>query len=238
MRAFQNGFGFFAGNAFAAQIDQHHMAFGAAADDAQAALGQGLCHHFGVFQHLLLVGFELWLQRFFKCNRFSGDDMHQRAALQAREDGAVDGFLVLSLHQNNAAAWAAQAFVRGAGYDVSVRHRIRVDARSNQARVMRHVDHEDRANIFGHFGKAFKINAQAVSRGTSDDEFRLAFVRFAFHRVVVDGFVGVQAVAHHIEPFARHIQRHAVGQVAAFGQAHAHDGLAGFDESQQHRLVG
>jgi len=29
-----------------------------------------------------------------------------------------------------------------------------------------------------------------------------------------------------------------VGEVAAFGQAHAHDGVAGLAEGHQHRLVG
>jgi hypothetical protein len=63
-------------------------------------------------------------------------------------------------------------------------------------------------------------------------------VRQALHGVVVDGFVGVQPVADHLEPLAAHVQRHAVGQVAAFGQAHAHDGVAGLQQAEEHRLVG
>ncbi|MNT15133.1 hypothetical protein D3C72_1501730 [compost metagenome] len=59
-----------------------------------------------------------------------------------------------------------------------------------------------------------------------------------FHRFIVDGFVGVQAVGDHVEPLARHVQRHAVCEVAAFGQAHAHDGVAGLEEGQEHGLVG
>jgi hypothetical protein len=42
--AAQHGLGFLAGDALGAQVDQHDVAFGAAADDAQAALGQRLGH--------------------------------------------------------------------------------------------------------------------------------------------------------------------------------------------------
>ena len=59
-----------------------------------------------------------------------------------------------------------------------------------------------------------------------------------FHRVVVDGFVGIEAVGDHVEPLARHVQRHAVGQVTAFGQAHAHDGVARLGKGHEHGLVG
>ena len=56
--------------------------------------------------------------------------------------------------------------------------------------------------------------------------------------VVVDLFLGGQAVAHDLEPLAAHVERHAVGEVAAFGQAHAHDGVAGLQQGEEHRLVG
>ena len=60
----------------------------------------------------------------------------------------------------------------------------------------------------------------------------------ALHRFVVDFFLVVQAVGHDVEPFAAHVQRHAVRQVTAFGQAHAHDGVAGLEKSEEHGLVG
>ena len=47
-----------------------------------------------------------------------------------------------------------------------------------------------------------------------------------------------QAVGDDVEPFARHVQRHAVGQVAAFGQRHAHDGVARLEHGEEHALVG
>jgi hypothetical protein len=59
-----------------------------------------------------------------------------------------------------------------------------------------------------------------------------------FHLLVVDVFLLGQAVGDDVEPFARHVQRHAVGQVAAFGQRHAHDGVARLQHGEEHALVG
>ena len=134
--AAQHGLGFLAGDALGAQVDQHDVAFGATADDAQTALGQGFSHDLCVFQHLLLVRLEFGLQRFFESHGLGGDDVHQRAALQTREDRAVDGLFVLGLHQDDATARAAQALVRGGGHHVGERYRVGVHARGDQAGVV------------------------------------------------------------------------------------------------------
>ena len=107
------------------------MALGAAADDTQTALGQCFGNDLRVLHHLLLVAFELRCHRFFEGDGFGCDDMHQRTTLQAREDGAVDRLLMLSLHQNNATARTAQTLVGGGGHHVGMRHRVGVDACGN-----------------------------------------------------------------------------------------------------------
>ena len=60
--------------------------------------------------------------------------MHQRAALQTWENGAVD-FLshLFAVGQNDAATWATQALVCGGGHDIGIRHGVGVDAASDQA---------------------------------------------------------------------------------------------------------
>jgi hypothetical protein len=109
-------------------------------------------------------------QRFLEGHRLGRDHVHQRAALQAGEDGAVDRLLVLGLHQDDAAARAAQALVGGGGDHVGKRHRVGVDAGGDQAGVVGHVDHEDGADFFGDVGEALEIDAQAVGRGAGDDQ--------------------------------------------------------------------
>ena len=52
----------------------------------QKALGQSLA----VLHYLLPISLKLRLQGFSQTNRLSGDDMHQRTALSAGENGLVN----------------------------------------------------------------------------------------------------------------------------------------------------
>jgi len=239
VRAAQDRLGLLAGEVLGPQVHQHHVALGAAADDAQPALHQRAGQRVGVLEHLLLVDLEAGLQRLVEGHRLGRDHVHQRAALDAGEDGAVDllgNLLVVGHH--DAPARAAQALVGGGGHHVGKRHRVGVHAGGDQPGVMRHVDHEVRADGLGHLRKALPVDAQAVGRGPGDDELGLVLVGQALHLVVVDRLVGVQPVADDLEPLAAHVERHAVGEVAAFGQAHAHDGVAGLQQGEEDALVG
>jgi hypothetical protein len=57
------------------------------------------------------------------------------------------------------------------------------------------------------------------------------------HRLVVDLLGCREAVAHDLEPLAAHVERHAVRQVTALGEAHAHDRVAGLEQGEEHGLV-
>ncbi len=72
------------------EIDQHQMRIGAARDDREPAFDQRLGERLGVRDDRLRIVLELRLQRLAEGHRLGGDDMHQRPALQAGEDGAVD----------------------------------------------------------------------------------------------------------------------------------------------------
>ena len=146
-------------------------------------------------------------------------------------------FFKLGFHQDHATAWTAQGFMRRGGDEIRVRHGVWIHARCDQTGVVRHVDHEVRADFFGDFRKAFKVNAQGECGRTGDDEFWLGFAREGFHFVVVDVFVRVQTVGHDVEPFTAHVQFHTVGQVTTFGQAHAHDGVTWLEHGEKYALV-
>ena len=173
MRLAQHGFGFFAGNALGPQVNQHDVALCAATDNAQTALRESFCNDLGVFDDLLLVSFELGCEGFFERHSLGRNHMHKGAALQARKDGAVNGFFVLGFHQDDAAARAAQTLVGGGGDHVGVGHGVGVNACRNEAGIVRHVDQEQGAYIFGHFGKSGKVNVQTVSGSACNDELGL-----------------------------------------------------------------
>ena len=71
------------------QIDQHQMVVGAAGDDVEAVGAQAFRQRLGVLDHVLGVDLEVRTQRFGERHRLGRDHMHQRAALQAREDRRV-----------------------------------------------------------------------------------------------------------------------------------------------------
>ena len=76
------------------------------------------------------VELELRLQRLAEGHGLGGDDVHQRAALQAGEDRRVDLLGdVLVVGEDHAAARAAQGLVRGGGDDMGVRERARMQRR-------------------------------------------------------------------------------------------------------------
>jgi hypothetical protein len=80
------------------------------------------------------------------------------------------------------------------------------------------VDHEEGADVLGHLGEAGEVDPEAVAEAPA--MMSLGFVSCASRSicVVVDLFLGREAVAHDLEPLAAHVERHAVGQVAAFGR--------------------
>ena len=81
---------FFPVQIFRAKIDKHQMIVGAAGNDAVTVFGQTGCESFGVGHDLPLIIAELRLKRFVKTNRFGRDHVHERAALDARENRRVD----------------------------------------------------------------------------------------------------------------------------------------------------
>ena len=90
-------FGQLAADAERRDVDQHQVIVGAAADQLQAAGEQRFGQRLGVVDDLLGVRLELGPQRFAEADRLAGDDVHQRAALDAGEHAAVDRLAVLFL---------------------------------------------------------------------------------------------------------------------------------------------
>src|SRR5690606_29993407 len=111
----QRRVGVLAGDALLDQRDQEQVVVGTAGNDVVAARHDHLGHGPGVGDDLPGVVLELRLQRLLEGHRLGGDDVHQRAALRAREYQALQFLLDLGigLGQDQAAAGAAQRLVGG-----------------------------------------------------------------------------------------------------------------------------
>ncbi|MPL75491.1 hypothetical protein SDC9_21315 [bioreactor metagenome] len=226
-------------HALRAQVDQHHMGVGAAGDDVEAALHQLVGERLRVQHDLLGVVLELRTQRFAEGHGLAGDDMHQRAALDAREDRRVhllgDLFVV---RQDHAAARAAQRLVGGGGDHIRMREGRGVLAAGHEAREMRHVDHQPGADLVRDLAEFDEVDLPRDGRATGDDQLRLVLVGEGADLVIVEPAVLLaHAILDRVEPLARLVRARAVGQVTAGVEAHAEDGVAGREQRVEHALV-
>ena len=95
--------------ALRAEVDEHEVVVGAAGDDAEPVAGERGGERRGVGDDLPLILVEPRLERFVEADRLGGDDVHERAALDAGKDHGIDLLRELLPAQDDAAARAAQA---------------------------------------------------------------------------------------------------------------------------------
>ena len=72
------------------EVEEHTVVVGTTGDDMIAFVDESLRHDGGVLLNLLLVGLELGLQCLTERDGFGGNDMLERSALCAGEDGRVE----------------------------------------------------------------------------------------------------------------------------------------------------
>ena len=171
----------------AAEIQKHQVVVRAAADQVDAACKQGVRKNCGVLHDLCLVILEFIVQRLSQRHCLGRDDVHQRAALGAREHGAVDLLRdLLVVGEDDAAAGSAHGLVGGHGDHVRVGQRVRMQSAGHQARDVRHIHHQIRAHTVGDLGKPRKIDDPGIRGCAGDDHLRLVLLRLLLHVIVVD----------------------------------------------------
>ncbi len=221
------------------QVHQHEVVVGAAGDDVEAVGAQRFRKRLSVFDDVLRVDLEVRPQRFRERHRLGGDHMHQRPALQAREDRRIqllgDDLVV---GQDQAAARTAQRLVGGGGGDVGIGHRRGMHAARDQTREVRHVDQEVRPDAVGDLAEPLEVPGPRIGRAAGDDQLRPDFLGLLRHGVHVDDLVlAPHRVVHRLEPFAGHVDGRAVGEMATGREIEAHEGVAGLQQRQEHGLV-
>ena len=157
---------------FGPQIDQHQMVVGAAGDDLAAA-------RFAAFRPAPWrssttacgIDAELGLQRLAERHGLGGDDVHQRAALQAREHRRVDLLRQVRvvgriMPPRGPRSVLCVVVVTTCG----VRQRARMHAAGHQPGEMRHVHHEIGADFVGDRAEAGEIDEARIGRAAGDDQ--------------------------------------------------------------------
>ena len=102
-----------------------------------------------------------------------------------------------------------------------------------------HVNQEKRANLVRDLAEPLEIDDARISRTARDDQARLVLAGKPLDLLVVDKpILAAHAIMNGVEPFAGHVRRGSVRQVAARVDAHAEDGIAGLQNSEKDALVG
>ena len=210
------------------------MIVGAPGDEAQAAVGHALAEGAAILHHVLHINTVIGAQRLAEGHGLAGDDVHERAALSAGEDGLVDlRSQLVRVREDEATARTAQGLVARGSDDVGVGHRARVQPRGHEARDVGHVHHEIGAHLMGDFRHALEVDEARVGRGAADDDLRAALLRDALELVVVDGLgLGIHAVGDDVVQKTGEVHGAAVGEMAAVVEAHAEHRVAGLDDGK------
>ena len=147
------------------------MIVGAARHDRQASIGQRRGQRLGIGDDLMRVSLELRRQRFLERHGLGRDYVHQRATLQAGEDGAVELLgQRLVIGQDDARTGTTQRLVGRGGGDMGMRDGRGVRAARDQAGEMRHVGEQISAYLVGNLAEAFEIPVARIGGAAADDE--------------------------------------------------------------------
>ena len=217
----------FACGAFGTQVDEHQVIVRPAGNDAESAGGQFGSEFRRIEPHLMLIGFEFIGERLFEAHGLGGDDVLQRSALKAGENGGVDRLDVLLSAEDQTAPGAAERLVRGRGDHVAVGHGIGMFPRRDEPCDMGHVDEKFRSHLVGDLAEPREVDDARIGAGSGEDHLRLVRDGQFFDLVVVDALgLAVDAVGDHVVELAGEVQRVTVGQVAAVVETHGQHRVA------------
>ena len=215
------------------------MVVGAAGDQPQPLALQRRRQRRRILDDLPLVGLEFLRHRLAQRHRLGGDDVHERAALSAGEDGLVDGFRQTLPAEDHAAPGTPQGFVGGGGDHVGIGDGRGVYPRCHQTGDVCHIHHQIGARLVGDLPAAGEVDDAGIGAGAHHDQLGVAFQCDFLHGIIVDALGHrIHAVGHDMKILAGNVHRGAVGQMPALGQIHAHHRVSGIQQRKKHRQIG
>ena len=225
-----------------AQIHQHQVHVGAAGQHAHAVARpqQLLGKRLRAGDRAPLALHEGIARGELEGHRLGGDHVLQRSSLLAREDCRVDLLGELLLAQDHPRARAAQRLVGRGRDDVSAeRDRVGVQARRHQPGEVRHVDHQQRADLVGDLAEAAEVKLARVRGPPREQQLGAALARQPSQRVHVDqAAVAVHLVGRDVVQAPGYVDLLAVREVPTVVQRQPHDRVAGLEQRVIHGRVG
>ena len=182
------------------------MVVGAAGHELVTALDQTVSQRLAVLDDLLGIRLELGLHRFLEANCFRRDDVHQGTALHAGEQCLVDRLSIFLLAEDHTAAGTAQGLMGRGGDKIGVRYGVLMLTACYQTRDVRHIDHQQRADLIADLTESLEINRTGISGSAADDHLRLTFLGDLEYLIIVDAVGhGINTVADKVEVLAAEV---------------------------------
>ncbi len=192
-----------------------------------------------IFYNTLLIRFKCIGERLFKADCLRSNHMHQWSSLDPRENRLIKiKFLCCFLiTENQTAAGSPQGLVRGGRHHVRVRNGAWVQPCRHKSGNMRHIHHQNRADLISHLAELLKINRARISRRARNNHLRLIGKRKLPHLIIIQKTVVIDTIRNNVKIFARHINRTSVRQVPAVVQIHTHNGIPRLTDCKLYRHI-
>ena len=215
------------------------MRISSACHRRQPTFDQLVRHCLGVGNHLVDIVGELGTQRFAERNRFCGNHVHERPALNSGKDRGVELLCKrLFVRQDHPTPWTAQGLVRRRRGDMGMGEGRRISTRRDETCKMRHIHQEIGTNHIGNGPELLEIQNPRDRGSARDDHLGLVFLRQRFDLVVVgQQVIFPNAVLDRVEPFAGLVGPCAVCEMSTGIKAHAQNGVPRLQQRGEDALV-
>ncbi len=162
------------------------MVVGPARDQAETFVDHRRAQGAGVGHDVGRIATEFGAGRLCERHRFGGDDMFQRATLQAREHRTVDLLRQVGAAEDGASPRAAQRLVRRERDHVRHPDRAGMGPACDEAGRVGGIEHEERPDRVGDLAERQRVDGAGVRGGARHNEGRLLALGQISHLIEVD----------------------------------------------------
>ena len=221
------------------EVHQQQVGIGAAVSQSEPLPLQCVGEVAGVVDDALLQRAELGRFGNLEGHRHGRELLNVGATLLAGEDGSLDALRLLRIGgQDHRPSRAADGLMGGEGDHIGDAHRGGVYAADDQPGGVSDVGHEERPHLIADGAEGLPVRGPGVRGVAGDDDAGAMLARQIADLVVVQSAgAGADLVGGHPVAPSGDIEGAAMGQVAAVGQGHAHDGVAQLEEGLIDRQV-
>ena len=207
-----------------------------ARNNTEILLLQSLSHSLGIVNNLLSILLESRGKSFLESNCLSCNNVHQRAALNAREYSLIELLAKLGiLTENHTTARTTQSFMGSSCYYICIWYWRRMQSCSYQTSDMSNIYHEICTYRMSNFCQTREVKSAGICRSTSNNQLRLALLSNSLNLIIIQSLsFFTYAIRYNLKVLARHIYWRTMSQMAAISKVHTHYSIARSQKSEKY----